>query len=418
MSGIVLQIGQCGNQIGDHFWNAIQNSDLEKNCFVLENPRNNLFYYRSINIDTEARVLKKIVEQKRCGSHILRPGCVIIERCGRGNNWAMGYYKCRLSHKDDIFERALEELRKECERGDRHKVTLMIHSLSGGTGSGVTSRLSEMIKDEIPSRPLITCSVAPFEMGDTPLQHYNTLLTLHKLNEQCDAILMQYNDKLMAQISAGKLSAGKGPNFSDLNALIAENLTGLSLPTKGQSNNDICMLEALNEAMSLNEHKFLLSCSVAEPFRSWNKAVDKLLNSAEPFNTLGAIKGKSEKRINQKHQKGYFLVARGSNNLPLSSEVICSINARIREFCRIGISAPQQFWESPVNISKEKPQSISLTLAYRNNDFMRNYLNKTLQSANDKFQVKAYVHWYERFGGSIEDFQDCFHYFQSLQKHM
>lgn len=416
MSCIVLQIGQCGNQIGNHFWNAIQNSDLNKNCFVLENPRNNLLYYRSINIDTEPKVIKKIVEQK--GSPIFRPGCAIAEKCGRGNNWAMGYYNCRLSHTDDIFERALEELRKECERGDNHKVTLMIHSLSGGTGSGVSSRLSEMIKDEIPSRPLIACSVAPFETGDTPMQNYNTLLTLHKLNEQCDAILMLHNDRLMAQLSSGKLTAGKGTNFSDLNALIAENLTGLSLPTNYKASNDFCMLEALIEAMNLNKHKFLLSCSVNEPFRSWNKAVDKLLNFSEPVNTFYATHGKSEKRYNQEHHNGYFLVARGSNNLPLSSEVIHSVNARIREFCRIGISASQQFWESPANISKEKSQSISMTLAYRNNNFMRNYLNKILQSANDQFHVKAYVHWYERFGASIEDFQDSFHYFQTLQKNM
>ena len=57
----------------------------------------------------------------------------------------------------------------------------MMHSLSGGTGSGLGSRLIEALRDEYGLSHLMSCAFAPHASGESPLQHYNSLLTLATL---------------------------------------------------------------------------------------------------------------------------------------------------------------------------------------------------------------------------------------------
>ena len=57
----------------------------------------------------------------------------------------------------------------------------MMHSLSGGTGSGLGSRLIEALRDEYGLGHLMSCAFAPHTSGESPLQHYNSLLTLATL---------------------------------------------------------------------------------------------------------------------------------------------------------------------------------------------------------------------------------------------
>ena len=58
---------------------------------------------------------------------------------------------------------------------------MVIHSLTGGTGSGLGSRLLEVIKDTYPLAHAVSVAVAPHVSGDSPLQHYNSLLSLASL---------------------------------------------------------------------------------------------------------------------------------------------------------------------------------------------------------------------------------------------
>lgn len=46
-----------------------------------------------------------------------------------------------------LHERVMESLRKEVERADFFLGMVMIHSLGGGTGSGMGSRLLETYRD-------------------------------------------------------------------------------------------------------------------------------------------------------------------------------------------------------------------------------------------------------------------------------
>lgn len=68
-------------------------------------------------------------------------------------------------------------------RCDMFSNLLMVHSLCGGTGGGLGSRLLESLRNEFNSEHIISCVVVPFMSGDTPLQHYNALLSLTSLQK-------------------------------------------------------------------------------------------------------------------------------------------------------------------------------------------------------------------------------------------
>lgn len=47
--------------------------------------------------------------------------------------------------------------------------------------AGLGARLCEEIREEFPAGHVLSVSVAPYQSGESPLQHYNTLLSLTSL---------------------------------------------------------------------------------------------------------------------------------------------------------------------------------------------------------------------------------------------
>ncbi|XP_053117089.1 uncharacterized protein LOC128329604 isoform X3 [Hemicordylus capensis] len=133
MSAVWLQIGQCGNQIGQE-WCQIITSANKKEADMYP------FYSRDgklsvICVDSEQKVVRKLQKQIRSGA--LRESNLILGKQGRGNNWAYGYHDIGLESEHSLFKRTMESLRKEAERRDCYCGTVLFHSLSGGTGSGL-----------------------------------------------------------------------------------------------------------------------------------------------------------------------------------------------------------------------------------------------------------------------------------------
>jgi len=96
-----------------------------------------------------------------------------------------------------LYERVIEQLLKEAERADFFLGTVMFHSLAGGTGSGLGSRLLEAYRDTFDKSYLLTASIWPNSIGETPLQHYNTCFSQAHLQKNADAVLLFQNDQLL-----------------------------------------------------------------------------------------------------------------------------------------------------------------------------------------------------------------------------
>jgi tubulin gamma len=93
-------------------------------------------------IDLEPRVIDKIVHSKQKQLHNARNIYRSSEGGGAGNNWAIGYNQ-EGKAIDDIFD----ILHHEAENADSLEGFTMCHSIAGGTGSGLGSKLIEQIKE-------------------------------------------------------------------------------------------------------------------------------------------------------------------------------------------------------------------------------------------------------------------------------
>lgn len=96
---------------------------------------------------------------------------------------------------------------------------MLMHSIAGGTGSGLGSFLLERLNDKFPKKLIQTYSVFPnAQEGDVVVQPYNALLTLKRLTNHADSVVVLDNGAL-ARISADRLHV-QTPTFDQTNQLV------------------------------------------------------------------------------------------------------------------------------------------------------------------------------------------------------
>ena len=107
---------------------------------------------------------------------------------------------------------------------NRHKVLLY-----AWTGFG--SHMVELLREEYPLAYILSVAVAPFHTGETPLQHYNSLLCLSWLQKYTDGVLLFSNDNVLTTLQKiSKLPSSKAISFNDLNHYIANTIATTFLP--------------------------------------------------------------------------------------------------------------------------------------------------------------------------------------------
>jgi hypothetical protein len=109
-----------------------------------------------------------------------------------GNNWAVGYNYYGSTYARDVTER----VRREVENCDHFGGLLLLQSLAGGTGAGFGSKVAEELSECFPSSLRLSYAIWPYQSGEVTLQAYNTLLSVEKLLDACDAVIIVQNDDL------------------------------------------------------------------------------------------------------------------------------------------------------------------------------------------------------------------------------
>ncbi|KAG8192535.1 hypothetical protein JTE90_015170 [Oedothorax gibbosus] len=238
MTFITLQVGQCGNQLGNCFFNTISDIANQKanveNCNFLEETNYRFFsesekgekiYARAVLIDTEPKVIREISTTSKNAAWYYQPNRIInIQQLGAGNNWAMGYY----AHGPSMKDNTLDVIRQEAEKCDYLQGFLHFASVAGGTGSGFGSYLSEVINDEFPSVSSASITVWPFQRGEVSVQAYNATLSLASLQKSADAVFVFENDWLL-KLCQHKMGL-KSSSLYDLNTVAIQQLANLLLP--------------------------------------------------------------------------------------------------------------------------------------------------------------------------------------------
>ncbi|CAO2577416.1 Tubulin beta-1 chain [Lemmus lemmus] len=87
------------------------------------------------------------IRSSRLGA-LFQPDNFVHGNSGAGNNWAKGHY----TEGAELIENVLDVVRRESESCDCLQGFQIVHSLGGGTGSGMGTLLMNKIREEYPDR--------------------------------------------------------------------------------------------------------------------------------------------------------------------------------------------------------------------------------------------------------------------------
>merc|ERR1712199_34598 len=140
----------------------------------------------------------------------------------------------------ELIDSVLDVVRKEAEGCDCLQGFQMVHSLGGGTGSGMGTLLISKVREEYPDRVMETFSVIPSpKVSDTVVEPYNAVLSFHQLVENADECFLLDNEALYdICFRTLKLTT---PTYGDLNHLVSAAMSGVTtcLRFPGQLNCDL-----------------------------------------------------------------------------------------------------------------------------------------------------------------------------------
>ena len=236
MSFIFCNVGQCGNQLGYSLLNSVHEhlnvdtagDDLES-FFRESSTRQNSdrLVARAVCIDTEPKVVNECLwRSRREADWSLEAGNVVYRHGGAGNNWAMGYQMC----SGDFLEASLNCIRRELESCHLPPLLVTIHSVAGGTGSGLGTHITEAVCDEYPDVTRLNIAITPYHFGEVVVQHYNTVLSLSKISSTSHAVLTFENE--VAQELCKAMRKIERPSIADMNKTIAANIVPILLPKR------------------------------------------------------------------------------------------------------------------------------------------------------------------------------------------
>ncbi|KAH6575138.1 hypothetical protein BASA60_005159 [Batrachochytrium salamandrivorans] len=277
---IHVQVGQCGNQIGGKFWeviceeHGIDEAGQYKGDSPLQLERMPVYFnegqggrfvpscplpitYLLLAIDVYWSILSQerwilsedLLEEICLGLIALFTASPVLGIIGQ-----KGYY----TDGAELVESILDIVRREADACDSLQGFQIVHSLGGGTGSGLGSLVLSKIREEYPDRMICTYSIMPSpKVSDTIVEPYNATLTLHQLVDNSDETFCIDNEALY-DICQRTLKIAS-PTYGDLNHLVSCVMSGVTtcLRFPGQLNADLRKL-AVNMVPFPRLHFFMV----------------------------------------------------------------------------------------------------------------------------------------------------------------
>ncbi|KAI4816057.1 hypothetical protein KUCAC02_006173 [Chaenocephalus aceratus] len=234
MSVVTVQLGQCGNQVGQQLLHSLlcdaQDGQRKELCTA---SRERFFHQdthgelvaRAVLIDMEPKVINQSISRAaRSGMWRYGETSHFSQKQGSGNNWANGFCVHGPAHREVV-----EELvRREVERCDRLSGLLAMMVWQGGRAPESVPMLLSVSETSTLSPSSSTTSPGRTGPESVIVQNYNSVLTLAHLYQLSDAILVHENDTVH-QICSQLLNI-KHISFADVNSVIAHQLGSVLQP--------------------------------------------------------------------------------------------------------------------------------------------------------------------------------------------
>lgn len=399
MSEVVhVQVGQAGNRIGASYFNLLcEDHGLDSTGSLLSpNPPSSLhkvfqetckqtFQPRSLLIDLEPSTLDQI----RGSTGLYSSEQYLWDQTGSGNVYARGYY----GEGAELAQVGAEGVRKQVETCDCLLGFQFIHSIGGGTGSGLGSRLISSLREEYFDRIMCTYSIIPSTVtSDIVIEPYNSVLAFEHILENPDLTMILDNEALYQLVCSKKCT--EKPTYRDINQCITAAMSGItsSFRFPGLLNSNYRKI-AVNLVPAPRIHFLTVShapLSPSQPLTVPN--IVQTLFTPDNFMVTGDVS--NSRSITN------FASFRGNLS---TSEVEESLSSHPS-----ANHPPSAYWlPTPMSVSltaSSVPLSGTLLL---NHGVIREVCRRVLKQFHVLFDRKAFVHWYTREGMELMDFTEA-----------
>lgn len=229
---IAIQIGQCGNQLGEAVFNRLYDETIDSKEESLHKFGRQFFHTlngmdrpvaNAITVDMEPKVIDQLLESNKKSKYAYSNFNTYNKQEGSGNNWAYGYYKHGPQCEDEIYKK----VRSLGERVDNFSNVIFFQSLAGGTGSGLGSSILYRLKDEFPDIFFTNFLVVPKMGGEVILQNYNSVFSLASVYQNTDAIFLLQNDQ--ADAICKSIYGLKNVDMNSINSVLSKNIVSTLL---------------------------------------------------------------------------------------------------------------------------------------------------------------------------------------------
>ncbi|KAM7413386.1 hypothetical protein PAMA_020669 [Pampus argenteus] len=429
MSVVTVQLGQCGNQVGQELFDVLCSDAQEGQRKTYSSASRERFFHqtthgdsvaRAVLIDMEPKVINQsLTKAAKSGRWKYGDASYFSQKQGSGNNWANGYCVHGPRHRE-----AVEELvRREVERCDSLAGLMAIMSVAGGTGSGVGTYVTQCLRDIYPKSFILNHLTWPYGTGEVIVQNYNSVLTLAHLYQLSDAILVHENDTVHRICS--QLLNIKHISFNDVNRVIAHQLGSVLQPALTADSNGVYSRNPLGELVSSlachPEYKLLSVCTIPQ-----------MPSSSIAYSTFswpGLLKHLRQMLIsNAKMEEGIDWQVRPLAGSERTRSITApSFNTSLANLLILrgkdvysaetgGFEDPALYtswlssgeafnsWKSPVPFNKYEKSATLVS----NSQALLKPLDNMVGKAWNMFASRAYIHQYTKFGISEEDFLDSF----------
>lgn len=406
---ISIQCGQAGNQVGSSFWETIvKEHGLDNDGYLKDShskDKLDVFFHeagankyvpRAICVDLEPAAIDSI----RSGplGNMFRPDNFIAGQSGAGNNWAKGYYTEGCELQDSV----LDAVRYEVEQTDSLQGFQLVHSLGGGTGSGLGTLLMSTLRDEYSDRMMSTFSVLPSpKVSETITEPYNSVLAMNQLVEFSNATYCLDNEALY-NICERTLKIAH-PTHTNLNKIIANVMSGVTtgLRFPGQLNGDLRKL-AVNLVPFSRLHFFTTSYAplfAANTKAFHNLSVPELTQQLfNPSNVMAACDPNRGKYLT------ISTIFRGDVSVKEVDDCILAAYRKNRDLFVEWI--PNNFQTSVCSSPALDVASSATFIA--NTTAVQDLFTRTNQQFYNMFRKKAFLHWYTGEGMDESEFTEAY----------
>ena len=414
---IFLQVGQCGNQIGCRFWEEALAEHILKgksDADSFDDAMSSFFYIsptgqvkaRAVPIDMEEGVLSSMMKGPL--RHRFDVGHFVTDTTGCGNNWAVGHIELGEKYAEEIAE----SVRRMAEPCDSLQTFFFLHSLGGGTGSGVGTRMLSLLEDEFPHIFRFSCVVVPQVDDDVVTSPYNSGFAMKELINHADCVLPVDNAALAALATRleappkdgtsstsgappGKKKDKRGA-FDSMNGIAARVLCHLTCSVRFPGTLNMDLNEITTNMVPYSKMHFLLSS--ATPVMPQRKRVDSMfMESLEQDAQLLPYLPRRYKYL------ACGLIVRGQDITV--SEVHACIG-------RMRSKMDMVYWNSDgfkvAMCDRGTPTHPLSLLSISNNCCMADVFQRMSDNFVKLYRPRAHTHHYTPYIG-IGEFEECLH---------